>query len=601
MKLTHYTVFGICSLILCLNTPARDLYNAVPLHKEKFLAPVKTVLAEDKIYLAGAGNHQILEFDKKTGKILRRLQLSQSPIDMKMLNGQLYVTCASPSGEIYIIDPFSFLITRTLRAGHTPMAPVLSADKKKLYVGNRFNNEIAVFDLISGKIIKHIPVLREPVAALLSDDVLVVANHLSDRASNAAYTGCSISLIDTKNDTLIKHIALNDGITGVRDICLSSDGKYAYLSSVLGRHRVPTTQLERGWVNTNALTIIDLQKQKLFTTLLLDDLDQGAANPWAIQVNKNKIVITLAGTHELMVLDERALLQSIEKRAPQQLQSLANNLTFLNAFKQRIPLKVNGPRSLALDGDQAWVSGYFSDSLESLDLTHPNTHRVTTLDTQVESQKRHGEKLFNDASFCFQKWMSCASCHPDTRVDAFNWDLPNDGLGSPRNVKNMIFAHETPPTTVTGCRANAETSVRAGIAFFMAVLPETDAQAIDQYLKTMQQTPSPALVKGELSESAQLGKQIFNNEANCSECHSGPYFTDKKKHRVGTGLGREVKMKYDVPTLREVWRTAPYLHDGRAISLKDIFTKFNPNDKHGDTNGLSKRELHDLVEYVKSL
>ena len=63
MKLTHYTVFGICSLILCLNTPARDLYNAVPLHKEKFLAPVKTVLAEDKIYLAGACNHQILEFD----------------------------------------------------------------------------------------------------------------------------------------------------------------------------------------------------------------------------------------------------------------------------------------------------------------------------------------------------------------------------------------------------------------------------------------------------------------------------------------------------------------------------------------------------------
>ena len=67
----------------------------------------------------------------------------------------------------------------------------------------------------------------------------------------------------------------------MRGICVSPDGKYAYVVHILARYQMPTTQLERGWMNTNAMSIIDVAAKKLINTVLLDDIDLGAANPGA--------------------------------------------------------------------------------------------------------------------------------------------------------------------------------------------------------------------------------------------------------------------------------------------------------------------------------
>jgi hypothetical protein len=56
-----------------------------------------------------------------------------------------------------------------------------------------------------------------------------------------------------------------------------------------------------------------------------------------------------------------------------------------------------------------------------------------------------------------------------------------------------------------------------------------------------------------------------------------------------------------VPTLHEVWRTAPYLYDGRAKSIMDVLTVHNPEDYHGITQDLTEQELRDLEIYVLSL
>ena len=52
---------------------------------------------------------------------------------------------------------------------------------------------------------------------------------------------------------------------------ISPDGKYVYATHILARYQMPTTQLERGWMNTNALSIIDVEARKLLNTVLLDD------------------------------------------------------------------------------------------------------------------------------------------------------------------------------------------------------------------------------------------------------------------------------------------------------------------------------------------
>jgi cytochrome c peroxidase len=123
---------------------------------------------------------------------------------------------------------------------------------------------------------------------------------------------------------------------------------------------------------------------------------------------------------------------------------------------------------------------------------------------------------------------------------------------------------------------------------------------MDTYLEQMQPVPSPYLVDGELSEAARRGQEVFQ-KAGCSNCHPEPLFTDLQKYDVGTGTERDAGLKFDTPTLIEIWRTGPYLVRGQAKSIMEVLTEYNKDDKHGKTSDLSEQELRDLAEYVLSL
>jgi cytochrome c peroxidase len=216
-----------------------------------------------------------------------------------------------------------------------------------------------------------------------------------------------------------------------------------------------------------------------------------------------------------------------------------------------------------------------------------------------------GERHFNDATLCFQGWQACSSCHShDARVDGMNWDNLNDGIGNPKNAKSLLLAHATPPSMWLGVRANAEVAVRAGIRnSLFTVQPPVVAECLDAYLTSLQPMPSPRLANGRLSASAERGRAVFFNETvGCADCHSGPRYTDLESHDVGT-LGRFDKSgeRFDTPSLIEAWRTGPYLHDGRAVTLHEVLTIFQQNDQHGVTSHLTPRQLDDLVEFVLSL
>ena len=155
-------------------------------------------------------------------------------------------------------------------------------------------------------------------------------------------------------------------------------------------------------------------------------------------------------------------------------------------------------------------------------------------------------------------------------MDAMNWDLMNDGIGNSKNCKSMLFSHVTPPCMISGIRAKAEVAVRAGYKLIQfSDLPEEFAECVDEYLMSLKPVPSPYLVNGELSEKAKRGRKVYE-KFNCDECHSGPYYTDMKMHRIGEDI--EFENGWDTPTLREVWRTAPYLFDGRAATMEEVFT-----------------------------
>ena len=115
--------------------------------------------------------------------------------------------------------------------------------------------------------------------------------------------------------------------------------------------------------------------------------------------------------------------------------------------------------------------------------------------------------------------------------------------------------------------------------------------------------PSPRLVKGKLSPSAQRGKKLFFSEAvGCADCHHGSLYTDQKIHDVGTvGKFDQPTDRFDTPSLLEVWRSGPYLHDGRAATIRDVITTFNRDDQHGTTSTLTPKQIEEVAEYVLSL
>jgi YVTN family beta-propeller protein len=600
---------------------------------DDFLSPISVVAGVDGevLYIAEATANQVAVFDIASGKIIKLISVGENPVglDISADGSKLYVTSAVPAGKVQIIDVRDGSVTDSIAAGHTPVAVVAGPNSKMLYVCNQFNNNIGVIDLNSKKQVATIAVVREPVAAALTSDgkFLFVANHLPAGPANGDYVASVISVIDTAAKQVIKNIELPNGSTNVRGITISPDDRNAYVTHVLARYQFPVTYLEKGWINTNAMTIIDVPGRRFVNTVLVDDVDLGAANPYGVACTTDgkNILVTHTGSYELSVIDReglhsRLLPASSARKFTSEIHSgggsklfdasysagdIPNDLTFLVGIRRRLKLGGIGPRGLAAIGKKVYVAEYYTDSIGVIDIDPDARSAVQSIPlgkTKRATFIRKGEVLFNDASLSYQKWNSCTSCHTgDGRASALNWDLLNDGVGNPKNIRSLLLAHQTPPVMITGVRPDAENAVRSGIRYIQfASTTERKAQAIDGYLKSLKPIASPYLVNGKLSKAAMNGEKLFS-KAGCMLCHSRPLYTNMSKYDIGTSTEQDDNREYDTPTLIEVWRTAPYLHDGRAVTIKDVLTKFNKNDQHGRTLELTDKEIEELAAFVLSL
>jgi YVTN family beta-propeller protein len=236
-----------------------------------------------------------------------------------------------------------------------------------------------------------------------------------------------------------------------------------------------------------------------------------------------------------------------------------------------------------------------------------------------------GKKLYFDASderMSKDKYLSCATCHLDGGEDGRVWDFTDRGEGL-RNTTSLLgrktgrlhwsanfdeiqdFEHDirnafggtgfmTDVAFNTGSRNTTLGDKKAGVS------PELDALAV--YVSSLTQVhPSPHRKSdGSLTDDGLRGLRVFRN-AGCGNCHSGPDLTDSasgKLHDVGTlkkGSGKRLNGPLeglDTPTLRGVWETPPYLHDGSAETLKDVLFE----EKH--VGALSEEDRVHLTAYL---
>lgn len=555
-----------------------------------------TLNDKGEILITEKGRNRISIFSPDGKTLLRTIPVDESPTGILLDADKAYVTTNAATGHLQIISLETGKQETAIATGSGACYPIFGPDKKHIYVCNQFQNTVSEVDPAIHQVIRSVKVLREPKSALFSKDgeYLFVTNFLPAQRADVDYVAACVSVIRMSDFTKVKDIQLANGSNALRGICMTPDGKYIYISHNLGRFTVPTSQLQQGWMNTSAFSIIDVAKQEFIGAVVVDEPERGAAGIWSIVCNDETLFITHSGTHEISVIDHKAMLDKFLNYPNKSM--LDYDLRFLYGLRKRIPLEGNGPRKMIMENGKLYIPTYFADILNIVDAQTCEIATANLNPDREESAENKGERYFNDASHCFQNWQSCNGCHPgDARTDGMNWDLMNDGVGNSKNCKSLLFSHPTPPSMISGIRETAEWAVRAGFKFIQFFdITEEDAVCVDAYLKSLRPVPSPYLVDGELSDLAKEGRKIFE-KLNCTECHSGPYYTDLKMHRIGEDI--EFEKGWDTPTLREVWRTAPYLFDGRAATMEEVFEIH----KHGIDKKVSKKEIKALTEYVNSL
>jgi len=215
------------------------------------------------------------------------------------------------------------------------------------------------------------------------------------------------------------------------------------------------------------------------------------------------------------------------------------------------------------------------------------------IDLPGEATKDTGHDMFhrNDGGTVR---VSCASCHGEGRDDGHVWSF-NFGPRRTQNIANDILT--TAPFHWDGKMRDLGMIMHEVFEKRMGGRPQGQAH-VDVFAGWISKLPPmPNPVIGDADAIAR-GKELFQGEAACNQCHTGSKFTNNQNRAVGTGQA------FQVPSLVGVALRAPYMHDGCAKTLTELFTnedKCTGGDQHGKISQLSTDQISDLVTYLESL
>ena len=271
-----------------------------------------------------------------------------------------------------------------------------------------------------------------------------------------------------------------------------------------------------------------------------------------------------------------------------------------------------------------------------------------------------GRRLFGDKNLSIDRTVSCATCHDPERAFADGRPLAigisgkigrrnsptlvNRGFGRlhfwdgrESSLEELVLQPIADPTEMglplpeLRARLEADASYRADFktVFDNQLSVDTAAAALASYLRTIRSDDSPydrfaAGATDAMSEDAKAGLTLFRGKARCAICHREPLFTDEQLWNTGvavkadstladeggfavTGRPRD-RGAFKTPTLREVARTAPYMHDGSLATLAEVVDFYDTGgrphvNKIGFVRplGLSPEEKRALVAFLESL
>ncbi|MBP1933807.1 beta-propeller fold lactonase family protein [Ammoniphilus resinae] len=605
------------------------------------------------LYTANMDVNTVSLIDVQQKKVIAEIPVGREPgqIALSPDEKQLYVSYMLDN-EVAVIDLEKQEVVQKIKVGIEPYGLLTSIDGAKLYVVNYRSSTVSIIDLETFEVLKSISVEQGPRGLSMTADggKLYITHYLTGK----------LSIWDTKQDQVTKVVSLapspdqkdrkkSQGIANtLEQITLSPDGKTAWIAHLLSNIDTPIQFEETIFP---AFSVIDTEKdeelkeqrKELFEEINLGDVKNETiivSNPYDLVFSPDgtKAYAVMGGSEDLLVFDL----------------ARGGNAT---QILRRIP--GDNPRGIAIspDGNELFIHNAMSHDLAFIQTNADDPYGEVTLDADnlklvakdpLPPLVRKGKTIFNSANsdeypITGNNWMSCVSCHSDGQVNGLTFTTPK----GPRNIPSNVLTTKAGLFMWDGSRDDF-TDYLITVQDEMGGMMDTDPaqplpkeqqeiyDALLAYLDDPNSFPVPKSpyhqANGSLTTKAEEGKQIFEGKAGCIQCHAGEFFTDSVKavdgsgnlttantnylYDVGTtspldkGTKGDARAHYknprkphlfDTPTLRGVWATAPYLHDGSAATIYDVLVTRNPENKHGNVSSLSKEELDALVEYVNSI
>ena len=619
--------FAVAALTVALwPTMSRPAQASTSDGDDHYASPLEVLLSPDgnRLYVLCQDSAEIRVLDAASFQVIGKVAVGRVPrgISLSPDGTRLFVT-NSWDDTLSVIDTKTLAVTATWPVGAEPSSVVEDRAAKRLYVANRIGNDVAVLNAETGAEEKRLLAGRGSSYLMLSPDgSRIYATHVYPNPpvvrtgfENRTPPESEITVIDTARAVVGDRMPLHR-IAGVFHLAMSGDGRLGAVAEYHPKNMIPLAHLEHGAAFEDTITVFGADVGGT-VEVPLDELERYVSQPFGVAIapDKSRIYVTSGGSEMVTVIDVQRLLRFIHAHPAPFAQDLSASANYVAA---RIAVGLN-PRGLALTGDgrKLFVANRLDDSISVIDTRSNRVASTIKLEGRKDiSAVRHGEQTFYTARYSFQGQIGCANCHIDSTFDGIEWNLEPDGFGrSIVDNKLLEGVKDTEPYKWTGTNPDIPTECGPRTEKYFWRSENYDNFTLTDlatYVRSLEPRPNRSrLADGELTPAQERGQAIFVRTVDkfkkpipefnrCSYCHSGPKGTSQKIFDVGTRKPTDNTGLLKAPMLTNIALTAPYLHDGSARSLEEIWTVYNPDDKHGRTNDLTKDELNDLIEYLRS-
>ena len=528
-------------------------------------------------------------------RLIKEIAVGDEPRTLAFTpDSRLVLVANRGSANVSVVAVEDFSRVANIPVGPMPYGVV--TDGRRAFVTEFALGNIGIIDLARQTLIERVKVAPFP-AGLAFETYSQDGRSREGRLLVTHFFSGQISAVDVRTLTVTAVASTGEGTNLSQSIAVTSDGMKAYLPQT--HSNATNTDLSFDTTVMPVVNVLDLSEYTLLSgqRIAIDTADQPASIPFAAVVSPDggRLYVVHAGSDNMSVID------------------LATNQGLAN-----ISVGAN-PRGIAItpDGSTLFVNNLLDGTMSIIDadtFTYIETINLTTIPLAVDVLL--GKRIFNSASspvLTTDRWISCASCHFDAGMDTRTWEGFADGS---RNTPALFGVGQTLPIHWSGDfdeLQDVELTIRS-IQFGTGLIhgdahdslgtahagSSSDLDALAAYLDSIEVPPSPY---GSDRERIKAGEEKFTT-LGCQVCHTPPLFSDLQLHDVGTGGPAKEKnprgrgTNFDTPSLRGVWFTAPYFHDGSAAALRDVFAT---GTTHNISADISEQELQALIAYLRAL